>query len=216
MLYISRYIGKHRYGVYDTDDGVEEEVSKQDLTKVACIFGIDIEGIVYKRTTIMGGMRIIDTVSPYQSVDSVSSLQTKTLMLYGVDIKTWKNMITSVRYDVGRVTAPVDIRLSDFGSVVADRILFGNSESSCGKVTLILDDKLQYSEYSLVKPVLLLGKKQGLGVLLDLNELSDDNALFVYSALGRALKVSEIPSVVVDKPSRVSRMMNMVLDFVAT
>lgn len=173
MLYISRCIDFSKYGVVDTDDGVEEVVGLMDIIKMVRDTHIDIKGVVSDPDIICSdfgpGM-----IRPYQPAETMTALQAKTNLLSHVCVKTYGTMITSVCWRVDELREPVRIRLSDFGSSCADCILRENLLLGSKTVILVLDDKL-----SVTPKTFRLGRlmpsavdiKEGIGVVFDMHEV---------------------------------------------
>lgn len=168
MLFISRYVGAGMYGLVDTDDGCEEIVTK-----------IVIEKAKQSGVVIHGAEDIVN-VMVYQPESTRTMLQIKTITLSRIDVKTYKNKITSVNILSG-IKKPVTIRLSDFGTVCADYILMANKPATRLKVLMVLDDKIGFSKSTFwTAPSLTLRQ---MGIALDIHELSDDTAIVVYKGL---------------------------------
>lgn len=168
MLFISRYVGAGMYGLVDTDDGCEEIVTK-----------ITIEN-AKKSGVVIHGAEDIANVMVYQPESTRTMLQIKTITLSHIDVKTYKNKITSVNILSG-IKKPVIIRLSDFGTVCADYILIANKPATRLKVLMVLDDKVGFGKGTFwTAPSLTLRQ---MGIALDIHELSDDTAIVVYKGL---------------------------------
>ena len=178
MLYVSRYLERYNYGVYDTDDGVEQMADGQAILEAVNHLGLDIKGLGAP-SEVVGNVlfRSSSDIVPYQHSDFVTTLQVKMNMLSGVEIKIWKNMITNITWDVDKIHAPVEIRLSDFGEICADRILWGNQPIADHMVTLIIDDNVRFCEYALVGPNISVGL-DGLGAMFDLTAVKGGTKAF--------------------------------------
>lgn len=172
MLFLSRYYGLDKYGVVDTDDGVEEFVDRQMLIK-ACIIGVEIEGSDVHRSTVSAGAFMLTGAAPWQDIKSLTPLQVKTKMILKVDVVTYNGMITNILWEPDEIMEPVTLRLSDFAGIVADRVFFGNAPCAMHKITVILDDKLELLERALLKPNLSLGV-DGLGIIFDLRDIKSE------------------------------------------
>lgn len=203
MLFISRLIGYHNYGVVDTDDGVEEVVDMQELYHLVIELGLEIYGVVPS-----GGAIMENRIFVYQPEETLTQLQLKTMMLKQVHIKVWNNIITSIRWNGKTSEEIVDIRLSDYGIGVADFALARNASFGGYKVNLILDDKVEYSYYAFKRRYYehtLVGKN-GIGVIFDLRELSDSKAEQIYKML--YFDKNEMLGSVHDSAERMDRMCN--------
>ena len=147
-------------------------------------YGLDIKG--FKWTGPQSA-----EIMPYQPAETVTKLQLRTLMLDHVDIKVYKNSITSIRLDGRNMTSGVTLRLSDFCQSVADYVLHGNDDVSngwnpCTKLTLILDDKLKsLTERSFrIRDGSRSIGSYGMGVVLDISELRNRRLVeLVYNAI---------------------------------
>lgn len=178
MLYISRYVDFAQYGVADTDDGVEEICTLADIKDAVLNCGLDVKGVQVKRGTRPGMRDRLHDVFAYQGTPVSNRLQVKTNMLSCVEVITFGEMITSIRWRSNNIVEPVTIRLSDFGTSCGDRILYGNIEERTHRVTLVFDDKCRVSPRSLECGGLrghcrVIGEL-GLGLRLDLREVTDN------------------------------------------
>lgn len=177
MLFISRYIrdvDSINYGLVDTETGVEEIADWSRIWRLVikqnkAISGVDIVG----NTVVM---------SVYQEPSTATLTQVKLKMLRHVDVKTYKNMITSIKWDIHKIKSPVRIRLSDFGTICADYTMFENEGHSDGlKVIIIFDDKIKFN-----KTFFDISHVSNLtyhGVAFDFCELDDENAAKAYTHL---------------------------------
>lgn len=140
-------------GIVDTDDWKESFVLLSYARKSVLGSGLEVKGL---------GMH---TVVPYQLPEYCTAEQAKVSLL-GVDIHVYNGVITYISW-----REPCAIRLSDFGSSCADMIIDMPSEDI--PITLILDDKIKYREYSFWENS---GTKRSIWhglVQLDLTECSD-------------------------------------------
>ena len=200
MLYISRFAGRYCYGVVDTDDGTEEVVAGYDVIDVVTHLGLNILGAhIDPQST---SQPTVDSILPWHDVSTMTALQVKTNLLQHVEIFTYGDIIANVRFRASDITIPQTIRLSDFGGVCGDRMLYGNRPAGEHKLTLILDDKLSFSKHTFQKPIGSLGKR-GLGVVFDLRSLhSESNAETVYRALMKGPGNLEIMDSIIDSKER--------------
>lgn len=169
MLYISRYFGVGRYGVVDTDDGVEQVVTKKELVN-SLNLGCEIRGASDE-----------NTIRVYQPTETRSQLQVKTYALLRVDIKTYKDCIVDISFDPNQITNPVTLRLSDYGKKCGDYLLAYTKQAAKHKVTLILDDKIGFGKKSFWIPP--SNNLEAFGLNIDIRELCDDTALIFYSSV---------------------------------
>ena len=188
MLYISRYIGFNNYGVVDTEDGLEDVVSADDIKNAVFRAGLTIEGVEVA-FGIRTGMRdrLVDILA-YQNPATVTRLQAKTTVALNTEVVVYDGKIVSIRWRKDSIKKPVTIRLSDFGVDCGERILYGNYESRKHKITLIIDDKVRLNENTLLCRGLfgehrVIGEL-GLGMKIDLREVTDkDFAQMIYLSL---------------------------------
>lgn len=179
MLFISRRIG-FDYGVVDTDDDTEEVVTDDELRQLHNVFGLTISGLTMR-----------DYIEPrvvvYQPEETITPLQVKTRVMKHVDIKVYKDMITSIRFRASDIMGEsVEIRLSDFGTRCADYVLAGNVYvGRFPKLRLIFDDKVSMCPNAFVRlpySNALIGD-HGIGVQYDLTDMSDKRAKQMYETL---------------------------------
>lgn len=194
MLYISRYLypirvggligykgmwsdaGEIRYGVVDTDDNVEQIVTSSQLWECHNK-GIDIQGVYLERG------RFIHAV-PYQDSRYMTKFQTKLLVMNHVDIRVYKKAITSITWDSSKISSPVSIRLSNFGSRLADYALYNAVHSGKHDVTFILDNRIKFSKWSFLTHEHIAGGLEGAGVLFDVCDVGNPKrADIVYKAV---------------------------------
>lgn len=223
MLFISRYIWRdnivHKgicgatdkilFGVVDTDDDMESIVAWRDIERVSHV-GIDINGV-----ELAFPFRSVRTITPWQDKNSVSTMQVKSSVLWHTDVTMWNGRITSIIWHSEHIYSPVELRLSDFGDCCEDCILYDNfgsgsisptGEIGTHKITLVLDDKIRISPdtFRVGGTSLTVLGKGGMGVVLDLRELTDDNrADIVYESLHRYY--GDPLDSVIDNPERIER-----------
>lgn len=209
MLYVSRFVGKTAYGVVDTDDGVEDIVGVSVLMEALRTVGNIIVGANAVPT---GGplWHFIEKIRPYQPSETMTQLQVKTSLLKHIDVLTYNSMVTSVQVRASEITAPVTIRLSDFGSMCADGVFRGLTWEGRHTVTVVIDDRIKFLENSFDLPVedkaRCLGV-DGAGIMFDLREVSrPDVYKAVYSAVWDRNEI-EVDRTIVDVPERKARMM---------
>lgn len=209
MLYVSRYIGLDRFAVYDTDDDTEEVCWASDLDGVVGglvkIEGVTVDWRDYTNMDVPYYVSYISSLETYQPESSLSSLQLKTRLLCGVDIITFKEYITGITVHPERIKHPCSIRLSDFGSCVADCVLrmnIHNFLSGYHVTTLILDDKLDFERYAFIIPLSDNTGVHGFGIKYDIREMTDFRKVrTVYEFFSR-LTEEEKEGSIIDIPSR--------------
>lgn len=134
------------YGVVDTDDDTETFVSFGELIQIVDDLDIKIEGVHVLKNS-RAGMKFI----PYQDPRYCTKLQAKTKSLLGVDVRVYKNEITAIVTDYDVVKDGTRIRLSDFGSKIADAFYcdWVSRGKNSKKLILVLDDKIEvYGDHS--------------------------------------------------------------------
>lgn len=148
MLYISRFIGTHRYGVVDTEDGVETSVSQYELEEYVMGLGIKIAGVGLGERTRHGRReRYIERVRVYQNTDHITREQAKLGLLRGVELKLNDSQIVSLSWDAGKIECNQKLRLSDFGTSCSDSILRDAPLlSTSHQLILVLDDNIKLSK----------------------------------------------------------------------
>ena len=218
MLYISRRVGelasyqgdsfRDGYYIMDTDDGVEEYISVSGLVRAAVTFGLDIAGVAITDGHHMDAM-------PYQLVDTVTPLQTKLRVMYGINIVVWNDMIVGIDWVGEDLNRPVRVRLSDFATSLGDTILLNRDPivaDSPRNLVLVLDDKIvSFSAESLRSGNIEFFGFAHLthGVVYDIRELSsDDLAKEVYKAV--AWYCESKKDVIIDNPERRRRLSKQV------
>lgn len=180
MLYVSRHFGMHFYGVVDTDDDTEEIVTRSRLVQCVEEDGLTIRGA----DLIAGGKRVGET-RPCQVLSEMTQLQIKTDLMKFTEVKTFKTYITSIHWRHKEINTPVTIRLSDFGSKCADCILWENDVCKRHVITLVLDDKVEYSDqvFRRDESINILGP-HGLGVVFDMRDVHNpETAEWLYKHL---------------------------------
>lgn len=187
MLFISRYIvepqsgvpwvryAAAKYGVVDTDDDSETVISLGELARCCCSYGLEIKGV---QTLGLGSVSEIHSAEPYQPDDSVTVAQAKLSTLYNVRVTCWKDWITSLSFDADTIiAAPVTIKLSDFGTKLADYFLSKLSYNTRHTVTLVFDDSLSFDVNSFSVYGGYLGV-DGIGIVYDVRGLTKERELY--------------------------------------
>lgn len=197
MLFVSRRIGD-KYAIVDTDDGSENVVDLSYIVDAVEVYGLRIEGILLPEVN----RKIKPSnlwAKVYQPPETLTTLQLKTKVLLHVEVLTYKNIITSVGWNGADLVKPVSIRLSQFGTSCADYILASADTVFLGRVTLILDDKIEFSHDTFWRN----NNTTSLGVVYDIRECSDEKAWVVYRALCRIFEsVLSVRERVVDNKAR--------------
>ena len=83
MLYISRQLVVGKYGVFDTDDTSETACTFAQIEKIVRDYGLEIKGVTISISP-KSGKPYVSQIEVQQNADSVTLLQTKAYMLYGV------------------------------------------------------------------------------------------------------------------------------------
>lgn len=203
MLFISRRVSSTRYGVVDTDDDSEEFVEFSELNTACCELGIEILGVDVYRADTCG----IADIMPYQLPEKQSLAQLKMAMLFHVDIIVYKDVVVGIRWRQGEITSPVDIRVSDFGSSCAEYVLIDAEFCNEHVVTIILDDKVDFSakSFQVYKP--FFAGIEGAGAVFDLRAVSsDEKAYSIYRGIYACPKGVDPFNSIIDKPERMEKM----------
>lgn len=146
MLYISRFLGRDKYAVVDTDDGKEEVVYITGIRE-AIRAGVEIKGV---EVSYVNGHPYIDRIGVYQLPNNVTGKQAKMLAMAGVSIKTNGDVITSISWDDNIVKDGLRIRLSDFGRKCGDDML-KEARDICHKIVIfVLDDKITVRAHTFI------------------------------------------------------------------
>lgn len=209
VLFVSRRIGVRDYGVFDTDDGIEQRATTSDLVDAVLFCNLEIGGVSHTEFPIR----------PYQPIETKTQLQLKTKLLSFVDITTWDGMLTNITWDSHKIRRPVSIRVSDFGTQIAEFVFSGNDVSGTHKLTLIFDDKIKpvepFSLQPLVCPASIKGRDM-LGLVFDFREVTDDKlACSLYNSIlasvenQRRFSFPEVFCAILDDKSRKYRLLRM-------
>lgn len=181
MLYISRNIGAKQFGVVDSDTGAERIMSMSALRDFVLVEHADIEGV--KIISTLSGLAIGE-ITPYQDIKYCTSRQVKLRVVSGVDIRTYKDEITTIIADNNIVKRDTRIRLSDYGSRMDG--LIGIRWRNVGFefdnfITLVVDDDITIVGTP-PNPI-------GCGVRWDVSECNND---YIVSYLYRVLQANKI------------------------
>lgn len=212
MLYVSRYIGQEQYGIVDTDDNVEEMADYFKICHLCQRVGLKIAGVDFDYFKRSAGK-----IHVYQPKSTVTPLQVKTKTLKHIVVTVYKNIITSVTWNIEDITKPVSLRLSDFGTYCADflldavvktlaqGIINADKYKPNQKVTIILDNKLEYSAGAFGSYGYDFSVLDRINVVFDLRELDDERATRVYDMLFENSEVVTFKNIV-DNDERVVKM----------
>lgn len=135
MLYISRIISQKRYGVVDTDTGVETVMSGAEIRNLVEVHGKEIKGVA---VSDFDG-QVMGDITVWQPQETISRLQVKARAIYGVVVKMNGDQVTNISIprsmDCGRV------KLSDLGKKFCASVFQGSEIN--GSVTFVLDDSIE-------------------------------------------------------------------------
>ena len=204
MLYISRGVGHGAFGVVDTDDGVEEVVSAQDIVKYCGSDPrLEINGV---KLTANGS---VYSITPYQVPELATKQQIKTKLLQHVDVRVFRGAVSGIFWNANLIKTPITIRLSDFGESCWDGILIGNDSDGGVKITLVLDDKIRIGEVSFRMPFGTNLGPNGMGVVFDVREMSNGPSVYnVYQSVFRYSDDPDLFESLLDYPERMKRMLD--------
>lgn len=196
MLYISRQLGVGKYGVFDTDDMSETACTFAQIEKIVRDYGLEIKGV----TTLISpksGKPYVSQIEVQQNADSVTLLQTKAYMLYGVVIKTHEQEITKIDVPSGLRVPRATIRLSDYGTSCSDNIVNSLSIQFGHELILVLDDriKIKRGSFSSMWP--------GSNVKLSLEEVtkaSTIKSIYLCDSFNRTIDCFE--EIIIDRQER--------------
>lgn len=205
MYYLSRYIhsdGSICFGVVDTCNGNKESIFKWESLAEFIYSGNTVVGVQAKvgkanvRHRAVGEM----TLFPYQSPESKSPDQLKYALVAGVETVVNGTMLTAIRNL--KTERHLSVRLSDICNSCADYILFPESPLDDGKLTLILDDRVKLSSKTFGF-ITSYDKATDTGFVIDVSEMSDDNAAVVYTKVALELdRIEDAFSTIVDRQGR--------------
>lgn len=195
MLFISRirdYGSYAKYGVADTDDNSEEFVMPSEI-ETAIFQGVDIKGVSFD-----GHLCIV----PYQDPSSMTVLQTKLATLYEVFVTVYRDNITGICWNTVKSLTPAVIKLSDFGSVCADRLFSNSNIWGAHRATIVLDDSIKFSKPAFYLPGRKTREVDSIGLRIDVRHMNNEkNLARLYHAVATS-QPSFVEFVIIDKPSR--------------
>lgn len=198
MLYLSRYRPELSYGIVDTDDDVEEIVSRDELRTAVMTYGLSIEGM-----SVSPGKHgpFVQFAQPYQDSRYVTTLMTKTRLVYGVEVRVWRDEVTYVLFNTDITPAGTAIRLSDYGSRFCGySVVKWTIHRPDNDATIILDDNIKIIDKS--------PKMSEWGVRYDVRELSNSSVVeCMYRELvkGTPTEYKFWDSWILDNPKRFHR-----------
>lgn len=203
MLYISRQLGLNDFCVIDTEDGVEERVTRNQLRKYCFKDGIIIHGVsgVYGVDDRLTGINVV----PYD-IALVSRQMTKLSLLGGVKIETDGDIIYSISVNSDKLKAGTSIRLSDYGTFCSDTAFDQLVDKNYLRIGLVLvfDDFIKLSERS---------KEQLMRLVYSVHlDISSMKAFEIYQAISRYVDMG-FRMRLLDIPGRFSTSINIVGQF---
>lgn len=150
MLYISRHIGQAKYGVVDSDDGVETVCTYGDLHEYVIGLGLDIKGVQVTEVVSRGKLKpMIQRVDVYQDASFVTRSQAKMKVLSGVDVKTYGDQVVAINIGKGGLPKKTELRLSDYGTSCGEYIFQRMTTLTNGALVIKLDDNIALTSKSL-------------------------------------------------------------------
>lgn len=164
MLYVSsqypkKFANENQYVVTDTDDGISDLVSYSYLVNLVDK-GIEIEGVEDKHIQIFNH-------------DNKPTLEQAKLATLGVEVHVVGNVIRQIWVRNMERKIPVRIVLSHFGKSIFNKgIIF---ETRVSNIVFVLDSSFDFHGESF-----WLTNAGGTGVLIDITQLSDEDADFLY------------------------------------
>lgn len=116
-------------------------------------------------------------IHPHQHPKWAKRIQAKTAVVHEVNVTTYKNTVTAVTFDSRNVKHDVTLRLSDYGDRCACDLLsnvacFG-SYGRGKKVTIVLDDKINFQKHSFIPPI-SMDCDVLKDIVIDLREVTSD------------------------------------------
>lgn len=190
MLYVSRNIDRFESGVVDTDDGIEEIRSNDDISDLVRE-GIKIKGVqIYNKTSY----RIL----PYQDYSTYSPAQVKAKSMLGVDVRVYKDEITCIIADSRLAHTGTRIRLSSFGSTMRwDTVVcFEPFHSNHPQYIVgVLDDSIQ-----MCQKMHWFSKRQ---ILFDITEMTQVDEIY-RDLMSKSISPQEWRCSIIDSEKRMS------------
>ena len=208
MLYVSRYIGRNRLGVVDTDDGVEDEFPVNVISDIEMQYGFSIAGSENRNLSY----------APYQLPSETHPLQAKLLMVYGIGTVIYKGKLSAFFWSQKADNGVVNIRVSDLVTGFHDFVFRDNLYGSDTQVRFIFDDKVEpVGPFSLIP---LIGRQvvdnvNSIPVSFDLREVTNlELVSSVYDSLRKNVtdlqccSIYEMNKAIIDNANRKFKMFN--------
>ena len=156
--------------------------------------------------------REVRDIRPYQPPETLTQAQLKMRMLAGVDITVLDGVLTGISWDERRVTEPIRIRLSDYAGACSDCILSGCRNIGFHKLTLVLDDNIEFGKWTFdfMEEDDIYEGVEGVGVAIDVRDIRDEKKLeiaylsFIHDAL------HDLSGSIIDFPERQKRMLSVI------
>lgn len=208
MLYVSRYIGRNKLGVVDTDDGVEDEFPVNVISDIEMQYGFSIAGSENRNLSY----------APYQLPSETHPLQAKLLMAYGIGTVIYKGKLSAFFWSQKADNGVVNIRVSDLVTGFHDFVFRDNLYGSDTQVRFIFDDKVEpVGPFSLIP---LIGRQvvdnvNSIPVSFDLREVTNlELVSSVYDSLRKNVtdlqccSIYEMNKAIIDNANRKFKMFN--------
>lgn len=198
MLYVSRYVGQTKYGVVDTDDGVETVVSFQDLADYVLVDGLDIKGVnidyIVRRNKQVPFVR---SITVYQEGSFLTARQAKTKTLKGIDVIVNNGRIAQITVGNGGLKQETRLKLSDYGTSCGEYILKNLNYLRDNRLIIELDDGIAVGPKTFKYYV-------NRGVVLDMTAVKNSKTVeYIAHELSSSERWLENPiAPVIDTPQR--------------
>lgn len=163
MRYASRVIDRDRFGVVDSETGVETIMTHEDAIVTLPYGAGEIDGVFHNG---MGGDYC--SIVPYQPKETLSRKQLKTKVLKQVEVRVYDGKITCVNWNPSALKHDVEIRLSEFGKSCTAFIVHPEFADVAHEVTIVLDNKCKFGRLTFCMPT---------------------RGRYVYSCLDRTVKI---------------------------
>lgn len=176
MLYISNVLGRNKYEVTDTDDGVAEVVTRNDIIDYIENLGIVIQGVNKE----WDKSHTYEIYSIRVQVPHADVRFTKLQVLKGIDLKVVDGVLLGISF-ARNVELNSTIRLSDYCTSIGSYVFQDRNfmeASFKGKVVLLIDDKIQKVDSKAFKDCYMFSN-----LWFDLSECSDKIASVIYTGL---------------------------------
>lgn len=198
MFYISRFVGAKKFGLCNTDDGVEQIVDGRQLESIVIGQGVEVKGVT---VAPWNSSKRISLVDVYQV--EFTTKQAKCKVMLGVDIKLFRGTITSIEWDKSPNGMRRRIRLSDFGVACGAKLFhtmavkYFRGAVRHSDLVLILDDKLQCDQKAFKYAL-------NTDVMFDLREVTDVKIAntFYLNYLNTNMADEQLNEFVLDIPER--------------